>query len=533
VGWLELGTVVSRATGFARTAVWAWALGLHLVGAAFAAGNAVPALVLTLLVESVLAIVLVPQLVAAAAAGAAQERRFTDTLLSVAGLTLAGCAVLTAVVAPLVVPLYGGATWSAEDRRLCELFALCCAPQIFFSGLAGVAAQIAGVRRGFAAFVWAPVATNLVWIVGGLVLGLVGGVDRNGATAGPGAVPPGALLWVLLVVTAASAVQALVPFWALRRDGFGWRWSLAVRGLGLRRAGRTVLWSLAYLLVAHAGTVIVSAVANTAGARVDGLAVGFPVYATALAVALLPHAVFGVSRSLASFPAISEAARRGDLARVEGGLDAVLGQVLNRTVPCSLLLAVIAPAVARGVLPGSPAADTAVVADILTALALGIPFFSAFFVLVRGFYAVGDGRTPFVNQGLATVVIGVGAPLALQVLPAGRVVVGVAVVQAFAWMLGSAHVALSLRRRLGVRVRLAGALSRSFLSAVPAAVAASVARMVGVEDLLGAAVSLAVGTAAFAAVGVLTVRFGPRPRPRHRSGRGSGLRTRGLTTVTP
>jgi putative peptidoglycan lipid II flippase len=126
-------------------------------------------------------------------------------------------------------------------------------------------------------------------------------------------------------------------------------------------------------------------------------------------------------------------------------------------------------------------ADAELLADTLAAFAIGLPFFSAFQLLTRTFYATQDSRTPaLVNIGAAIVNLTVAVVLGL-VLDLG--VPGLALGHAASYAVGAVAMFLVLRGRLH------GADGRRIASTIARATVASV--------LSGAAAFAAAG--AFAA----------------------------------
>jgi len=121
------------------------------------------------------------------------------------------------------------------------------------------------------------------------------------------------------------------------------------------------------------------------------------------------------------------------------------------------------------------------IARVLAAFALGLPFFSAFQLFTRTFYAMQDSRTPaLVNVAAAAVNVGANL-LFLEVFGWG--VAGLALGHATSYLFSSAICVLLLRRRLGGidGRRIAGTLAR----VIPAAVLTALAAF-GASKLVGA-----------------------------------------------
>jgi putative peptidoglycan lipid II flippase len=98
---------------------------------------------------------------------------------------------------------------------------------------------------------------------------------------------------------------------------------------------------------------------------------------------------------------------------------------------------------------GDFSADAARVLGLtLSAFALGLPAFSAYYVLLRGFYALEDTRTPTINAILLNGANIVLAILAVAVLSPERAVPGLGLAFAVSYWIGLATLTLRLRRRL-------------------------------------------------------------------------------------
>jgi len=179
-------------------------------------------------------------------------------------------------------------------------------------------------------------------------------------------------------------------------------------------------------------------------------------------------------------------------------------------VPAALGYVAIADPITRAVLQHGNfgPAGAELTARVLRAFALGLPFFSAFQLLTRTFYAMQDSRTPaVVNVGAA--VVNVGANL-LFVEVVGLGVTGLALGHATSYVASSAACLLILRRRLhGLDGRaIVGTLGRVLPAAVLSSLAAfgtaeAVEAVLGVgsgmAQALQVALSVLVGLLVFAA----------------------------------
>ncbi len=120
-------------------------------------------------------------------------------------------------------------------------------------------------------------------------------------------------------------------------------------------------------------------------------------------------------------------------------------------VPAAALLVLLGPRI--GVLlfnyGNSTFEDARYLGVVVSFFALGLPAFSAYYVLLRGYYALEDTRTPFtINVGLNLVNVALALSITAA-LPPDRQVAGLAVAYSVAYWLALGVSWLVLRGRLG------------------------------------------------------------------------------------
>ncbi|MGX2994659.1 murein biosynthesis integral membrane protein MurJ [Streptomyces sp. JNUCC 64] len=440
---MAAGSVVSRATGFLRSATVAAALGVGLTADGYAVANAVPTIVYTLLIGGALNAVFVPELVRAAREHADGGAAWTDRLLTVcvtALLALTGAAVWAA---PAIVEVYTG--YDGEQAHLTVAFARFCLPQILFLGVFTLLGQVLNARGRFGAMMWTPVLNNIVVIA---VFGLYLAVGDGGALTGA---ETALLGWG---TTAGIAVQALALAPALRAARFRWRPRFDWRGSGLARPLRSAGWLVLLVLTNQLAYGVVTRFATAAGERAAALGtdggVGFSAYTNAYLLWAVPHGVVTVSLVTALLPRMSRAAADGDTAAVRRDVSGALRTSAAAIVPAACaLFALAGPVMALVFQYGrTDADDTAAMALTLMAFAPGLIAFSGQYVLARAFYALSDTRTPFLlNLVIATLNAGL-AVTAYTVLPARHRVAGMAGGYSVALLMGWALTGYVLHRRL-------------------------------------------------------------------------------------
>ncbi|GHB76490.1 hypothetical protein GCM10010306_083060 [Streptomyces umbrinus] len=497
---MAAGSIVSRATGFARSAVVAAAIGtIGPVADGYAVGNALPTIVYMLLLGGALNAVFVPELVKAAKEHDDGGVAYTDRLVTVCVLALLAITATAVWAAPAIVDAY--TDYTGPQATMTTALARYCLPQIFFLGLFTLLGQVLNARGKFGAMMWAPVLNNLVVMtVFGLYLALaMGGGDA--LTASETAV----LGWG---TTAGIAVQALALLPALRAARFRWRPRFDWRGSGLTRPLRAAGWLVLLVLANQAAYWVTTRLATTAG--LDG-GPGYGAYNNAYALWVVPHGIITVSVVTALMPRMSASAADGDTAAVRRDVSHALRVCASAVVPAACALFALAQPVMALVFGygRTGADDTAAMAGILMAFAPGLVALSGQYVLSRAFYALSDTRTPFLLN-LVIVTLNAGLSLAAaHLLPARWAVTGMAAAYSLALCVGWAVTGLVLSRRLAVarplRSSAVGAHARLLLAALPATALAHLAAVSAVR-----AGPLAAATAG-AAVVVLTFALLTRP----------------------
>ncbi|MFB6937292.1 murein biosynthesis integral membrane protein MurJ [Streptomyces chartreusis] len=460
---MAAGSLVSRATGFARSAVVAAAIGtIGPVPDGYAVGNALPTIVYMLLLGGAMNAVFVPELVKAAKEHDDGGVAYTDRLVTVCVVALLAITATAVWAAPAIIDAY--TDYTGEQAAMTTAFARYCLPQIFFLGLFTLLGQVLNARGRFGAMMWAPVLNNLVVMaVFGLYLALaMGGGDTLTATE------TAVLGWG---TTAGIAAQALVLVPALRAARFRWRPRFDWRGSGLTRPLRSAGWLVLLVLANQGAYWVTTRLATTAG--LDG-GPGYGAYNNAYALWVVPHGIITVSVVTALMPRMSAAAADGDTAAVRRDVSHALRVSASAVVPAACALFALArPMMALAFGYGrTSAADTAAMAGILMAFAPGLVALSGQYVLSRAFYALSDTRTPFLLN-LVIVTLNAGLSLAAaHLLPARWAVTGMAAAYSLALCAGWALTGRVLSRRLGVvrplRTSAAGAHARLLVAAVPA-----------------------------------------------------------------
>jgi putative peptidoglycan lipid II flippase len=413
---MAAGTLASRITGMARDIMIVAAIGLGVFADTYTVANTIPNIVYILIAGGALNAVFVPQLVRAMKREHGGDE-YANRLLTVVAVILVLVAAVGVLLAPWIIDLYSTSAWSQRDLDVAVLFARFCLPQIVFYGLFTMFSQVLNARGVFAPPMFAPIANNVAVIVTALVfIGVVGTTDPTTGTITTGQV---ALLGI--GTTLGIAVQAIVVFVAMRRSGFRWRLRFGLRGYGLRKAGYLAGWTFFFVLTNQLAYIVITRLATAANVLAEGdpsiAAAGFTSYTKAYLLFVLPHSVITVSLVTALLPRMSRSAADGDRASVASDVGLGTRLSLAAMLPATAALFVLGPPIAE-VLFGfgnAPLASARFIGTILAAFVIGLPAFTVFYVLLRGFYALENTRTPaLINLGMT--LVNVAAALGLYVI---------------------------------------------------------------------------------------------------------------------
>ena len=416
---LTVGTFASRATGQLRTILLVAAIGIAGTAAdAFDIANTLPNMLFALLTAGVLQAVLMPQIMRAIQADNTQER--LDKLLTLCTAALLGITGLLVLGAPLLIGLFTiSGAWTPQGIALAVAFAYWCIPQVFFYGMFSVLSEMLNARGQFAATGWAPVANNIISIIGfGAFVAMFGRAtapidDLSGW---------GSHMTALLGVTATLGIvaQAAIVFIALRRGGFKWRIEWGLHGIGLRAAGQVVGWTIAAVALEQAGLVFLRNVTSAAGqqaAAAGTIAAGPAAFTNALTIYMLPHSLVVVSIITALFPRLAMAATDRDIPGVRAAMSTGLRSAGVFSVISSAILITLAEPIMKTLLPTLPPGSVAIGAPVLRALSTGLIALGCTVLVKRMYFAFEDGRSIFVIQIFATVATVVILWLAMRFLP--------------------------------------------------------------------------------------------------------------------
>ena len=466
------GTMVSRITGVGRDIAMAAALGFYLVSDAFSLGNSLPNIIYILVIGGALNAVFIPQLVRRMKEDEDGGVAYADRLITLVATVLLVFSVLAVALAPWIVDLYTPDDYPANEFDLAVAFARLCLPQIFFYGLYAMLSQVLNSRGRFGAPMFAPIANNVVAITTFVLFIVVAGTSA----AADGALTTDQVLILGIGTTLGVVLQAVILIPVLWRSGYVWRPRFDWRDAGLGKAGTLAAWTIGLVLVNQVTYLLITRLAtqaNVNAADAGKIAAGLTTYQKAHLVFMLPHSVITVSIVTAMLPALSRVAHGGALRQVGTDVARTMRSVAALIVPIAAILFINGASVSI-LLFGYGAAtpeQAGLMGLIVSVFMIGMVPFTLFYVLLRGYYALEDTRTPFLMTVLYSVVmLALMYPLFNYVPVGGSQVGAIALAYSLAYWVALAATWWVLARRLGSLEsgRTVWALARIILAGIVA-----------------------------------------------------------------
>ncbi len=386
---VALGFVISRLLGIVRSVAIADAFGTDPELDAFWVAFRLPDLVFQLLAGATLSAAFIPvysQVVLRR--GETEAWRLASSVLNLVAIATFILAALAFILAPLLVPLFapgrGEATGREEELRALavDLTRLMLISPLFF-GISGMFMGILNARQHFTAPAFAPVIYNLGIIAGAWLLS--GRLGVHG------------LAWGAVL---GAAGHLLIQLPALRSTGMRWSPSLDFFSASVQDVLRLMGPRIIGLGAAQVNMI---ALIFFASFIADG---AISVINYAFLIVMLPVGVIGMAISTAAFPTLTRLAAAGEENRLRATLTRALRMILFLAVPAAAGMVLLAEPGARLLLERGAfdARSTELVALTLSIYAISVVGQSGVEILSRGFYALGNTRTPVTVAILAMIV---------------------------------------------------------------------------------------------------------------------------------
>lgn len=484
---MAAGTMVSRLTGFIRSALIVSALGTAFLGDAFQVAYQLPTMIYILTVGGGLNSVFVPQLVRAMKDDDDGGEAYANRLLTLVMVALAALTAIAMFAAPLMVrALSNSVATDPAANDVAITFTRYFLPSIFFMGIHVVMGQILNARGKFGAMMWTPVLNNIVIIVTlGMFLWVYGTAEHSGM--GVTNIPPEGQRLLGVGILLGLVVQALAMIPYLRETGFRMRLRFDWKGHGLGKAAMLAKWTILFVLANQVGALVVTQLATAAVADTDIPGTGFSAYANAQLIWGLPQAIITVSLMAALLPRISRSAAEDDGGAVRDDISQGLRTTAVAIVPLAFGFVSLGIPMCTLIFGASSTGAATNMGYMLMAFGLGLIPYSVQYVVLRAFYAYEDTRTPFYNTVIVAAVNAAASAVCYAVLPPRWAVVGMAAAYGLAYAIGVGVAWRRLSKRLGGDLdgnRVLRTYARLCIASVPAALLSGAA-CYGIGHTLG------------------------------------------------
>ena len=405
---VALGTALSRLTGLVRVAVFAIVIGQTALADAYNGANNSPNAIYELLLGGVLSASLVPLFTRQAED---RDDDATSAVVTVAAIAMTALTVVAVGAAPLVFRLFSldvadgvdADEYRSAGTALARIFLI----QIFFYGLTAIANALLNARRRYFTAAWAPVLSNVVVIASLLLVpSMVDGREPQLSEV----LSNDQLRWTLSIgATLGIAVMAIATLPALRAADVNIQWRPEFRHPAVRQLATLSKWMLGYVAANQIAIIVVQNLTHPGSGGLDA-------YTKAYIFFVLPHGLLAMSIATTFTPELASAVRAKDRLAFIDRSSLGVRLIALLTFPAAAGMFVLRrPLIGFTLQHGNfDSLDADLTSRALAGFAPGLIGFSVYLFVLRGFYAHGDGKTPFVinvfenllNIVLAVVLVG-------------------------------------------------------------------------------------------------------------------------------
>jgi putative peptidoglycan lipid II flippase len=313
---------------------------------------------------------------------------------------------------------------------------------------------------------WAPILNNLV------VIGVLIGFIAIAPDAQDGVISTSAKALLGLGTTLGAIAQAAILIPVIVKSGVRLRPNFHWSSLG--KSAHLAKWTMIFVLINQIGFIVIVNLATAASVRAKesgiDVGVGFTPYQNAHFIFLLPHSIIAVSLVTALLPRISRLAADTQISSVRDEIQQTLLNLYSLIIPAAFAMLFLGQPIAHLIFAGSSSADAGQIGMILSGFALGLIPFCSSYLMLRGFYAFEDTKTPAAITLLMNIVTIACASIGYFVLPIRFITVGIAVSFGIGYLSSSLVARYLLSKRVGrlnVRRELASVVFISALAFVP------------------------------------------------------------------
>lgn len=373
---LSAASLLSRAVGIVRDRVLAHYFGAGPIIDVYYASFKIPDLIYNLLIVGALTAGFIPGFTKLFYQHADHKDawKLANNIINIAGIALiVFCGLGMIFTAPLAKVIAPGFTGDNFTRMVSFTRIMFLSP--LFLGISMVAGGILQSLRHFTLYAFAPVFYNL-----GIIAGATGLVHAWG--------PIGLPLGVIL----GAALHAAIQLYGAYQVGWRWKPIFNLHDSETKLIGRLMVPRTLGLAITQVNQVVITILASF-------LPVGsIAVYNYANNLQAVPVGIIGIPFAMAIFPLLATDAAAKDIGQFTTHLVNTMRQIIFLVTPLSVLILLLRAQIVRVIL-GTGTFDWAATintADALAFFSLGLLAQSLVHLLVRGFYALSNTKTPFI-----------------------------------------------------------------------------------------------------------------------------------------
>ncbi|MFN2611536.1 MAG: murein biosynthesis integral membrane protein MurJ [Actinomycetota bacterium] len=445
----SLGTAISRATGLLRLSAMTYAIGVveNKLADTYNLANTTPNIIYELAIGGILSSVFIRLYIEVRDREGQQEAwDFIARVTTIVTMGLGLLTVLGVFIAPLIFRAYtiGGPAVAVQQRSVGTLLLRLFVPQIVFYGFGTISTAVLNAHRRFGVPMFAPVLNNLTTIATFIGFSIL--IPKSVRSLS--AVPSRGVLLLGIGTTAGVIFQGMIPWLYMRKLGYRRRSGLGFADPRLRRLANLSLYMFGYVATNQLGLWVALFLAN----RVQGGVAG---YQSAFQFFQLPHGLLAVSIAVVIYTGLTERAVADDMEGFARQLGQGLRAIAFVVLPAIAGYIALAPSVVHLLLQHglTGSASTALISTVLRSWAIGIFFFSTFYMILRAYYALGDTRTPMLIN-IAALGVNVVVDVVLFTMLDGKAmkVAGLAIGHSLSYLVAAVLAGVMIKKRVGARV---------------------------------------------------------------------------------
>ncbi|APG62386.1 murein biosynthesis integral membrane protein MurJ [Sphingorhabdus lutea] len=407
-------TVISRIFGFVRDIIIARVLGAGLAADAYQLAFTLPNTFRRLFAEGAFSVAFIPMYSRKLAGenGEEEAEKFANDVLSVFIWILLGFTAIAMMAMPFIVWLLAPKFQAIPGKYELSVFlSRVTFPYLAFISMVAMLTGLLNSRSKFAPGAIAPILFNIVMIIGVLIGHYWRGDSDDDA-------------YVVYALSAAVSISGLVQmiylWWSVRRAGLSLKISKPVFSDDIKKLGMLILPA-----TFGAGIYQISQFVDTffATSLPEG---SLTLLKMADRLNQMPLGIVGIALGTAILPMLSRFIQNDDKVQVQRIQAQAFEMATLLTLPAAAALAICAPAFTTAFFVGGKFTldDGAIMSNIVIALVAGLPAYVIVKILIPGFFARSDTRTP-VLTALASLIFNIGLNIYV-VLYAGFGIVGLA-----------------------------------------------------------------------------------------------------------